>query len=582
MMQRIRLWTQNNGAWIIPLLCSLFLFFNSGMAEVQPWDEAFYAIRAQAIVEKGAWWDQTPYALGGLYTATYPPLTEWCMAVSMWTFGENTFALRLYSLLCATALLFLSYPIALRMMMRKSALIVPLLLSGTYLWNHYARQAMLDIPLLFWIVLLLWAIIRAGECHSPKEAILWYILITISFAAALLTKIVVSFLPFLFLIYPLLRKKDNHQQSRVLLSMVLGIIVALPWHCWMIYRYGSEFAQAFLPPHFATSIENSSRDLGVFYYLNQVLVANPFSLPAFLWLILTGQKLWRQQRQQGSAVVIFIRSHSLEVLMGAWFLGGYLLFSLAATKMPHYTLLFLFPMILLSVRSMEMLITEYPSHTFTWITLVLMIADLIWSFSSYVRDSLKEVVDKSINVTALLYVAGIICFLSVAFVTTAQRRKKVIALLHPLVLYLLPLLMFLRIAILNISGKEEYISGGKAVAQSLEESGQHSFVYICYQHDDSDTLVPQLAWYTKGWTCGWRDGYSMMYQKLQFNGADTRCLHVLDSIALPIVYAQPFNDSISAPVLEYLQQKRQEVLHTRNYLLFYGKHHPITDTNNRH
>ena len=76
---------------------ALMRFVNLGFLDLQAWDEALYAVRAETIAQFGAILDQTPFSIGGLYSSLHPPLYVWLTSVSFLLFGVTEFAARFFS-----------------------------------------------------------------------------------------------------------------------------------------------------------------------------------------------------------------------------------------------------------------------------------------------------------------------------------------------------------------------------------------------------------------------------------------------------------------------------------------------------
>ncbi len=324
-------------AVIIISLLAIIIFINLGKEEIQPWDEGLYAIRAKSVLHYNDAWDQSGYSPGGLYSSTYPPLTIWCMSSFMALFGENGFSVRLFSAICSVLSLIFIYFIALRIMQKKFAITASVLMEGTLVWDKFSRQGMTDIPLAFFFILTFWAVIKFRESNESKRLIAPLIVFTIGFAFALMTKIVISFLPLLFVFLIFLEKGNNKRY--LLIASIIAIALASPWYIYMINHYGQPFYQALFVPHIYTVVETNSPKLGMLYYLNQMLISNPLIIFSFFFLIIIFFKNTRKLLLQGSDNVFIISSSML------WFFLSFVVLSLARTKMLHYTLYMLPPAI---------------------------------------------------------------------------------------------------------------------------------------------------------------------------------------------------------------------------------------------
>jgi len=157
--------TLRHTAFALILFFSITLYVDMGRPEIQPWDEGLYAYRARAALEHNVWWDQTDYAIGGLYSATYPPLTIDVMAVAMKFFPPNI-AVRLFPLLSAIASLLLIFLIARRFINAEMSLMCIIGLAVTLVWNRYARQGMTDVPVVMFSLLALWTVLKISESRK--------------------------------------------------------------------------------------------------------------------------------------------------------------------------------------------------------------------------------------------------------------------------------------------------------------------------------------------------------------------------------------------------------------------------------
>lgn len=592
----------NHNALLVIISCGLLLFLGLGTAEIQPWDEALYAIRARAVVEHQAWWDQTSYALGGLYSATYPPLTVWAMALSIKLFGENPFAIRLYGVLCAFASLILFYSIAGRIFARRpvsapalpTALMAPALLAGTLLWNRYARMGMNDVPLIMYSLLALWAVLKLAETAVSAKRMLWAAVYALACAAALMTKIVVSFLPLCFLLYPLLQRwlplsllpsvaaQEPSPSQKIpssglgLLSLaaLVGIALALPWHLSMASTHGSEFSSAFLTPHLSSVVEGNTRSLGLLYYINQLLVANPFIVLCFVWFAVA---LRRVITAKGGSLLQRITTHifsrsknpALEMLCALWFALLLLILSIAPTKMPYYTLLVLPPALYISLLGFELLTVHYSRSRAAWLGVMLLALCCAWSLSQRLRDDVQLLGHGIMRWDALLFVGVALLMIGSTFVLRAERRLSFFVALQPYIGSVLPLLLVLHVGHTNFRGDDYAVSGGREVTHWLaEETGHRSFVYLYHYHNASDTLIPQLAWYTRDWTCGKQVKKTYYHAAMPLGTINPRTLDSLDAIPLPIIYAAPLNDTLTAKMRILMRHNREEYIASPGYVVF--------------
>jgi 4-amino-4-deoxy-L-arabinose transferase-like glycosyltransferase len=619
---------------VIILACSLVLLIALGTAEVQPWDEALYAVRARAILEWSAWSDQTPYALGGLYSSSYPPLSVWLMAVSMKIFGQTPFAIRFVSMLCGAGLLVGVYDIARWMFTKSTAIVAPVILAGCIVWNTYSRWGMTDIPLICFSVGALAFFLRAfyynhQQKELPRQFWIYIVFYGVCTWSALMTKVGVSLLPLCFLALPLLSsiiqrfyplttntnpvdellhrvqntvsigdvvlQLDKNKESRnpalrwLTIVATFAVLLAVPWYWMMASTHGKEFTSVFFIPHVYSVVESNSRSLGVLYYINQLLIQHPLMIFSFTWFIAVSTR---------RTIITASRSLILDVLLALWFVGALILFSIAPTKMPHYTLIMLIPAILLSLKSYELWsIHLFKEKQYSFYILIVLFA-CFWVSSSDVRNSFRGILSGSVDWISLVI---LIC-LGLAFLALlrmkSERRISLVVRLYPFILYAIPIAFIIHMGILNLTHSGSELQGAKSVAEWLKERdetgtaevNERDIVVLYHKHTSADSLVPDVSWYTEGWTAGLRDGYTVRHVALPESDVSASTLIELDTVTSPILYCGGYNPTLIARVRSILDSRRTILFSSPNYVIYgeyqfrerpismnqYGKN-PITD-----
>lgn len=551
---------------IIIIVCALVVFFSVGETEIQPWDEGLYASRARACTQQNAWIDQSAYSLGGLYSSTYPPLSIWATAISFRVFGESGFSVRLFSLLCSVAALFVFYGIALRMFPKRFAIIAPALLAGTTVWNHYARLGQMDIPLMLFVLLSLWSLLRSCESTGLKQ-MLWLGAFALSIASALMTKIVVSMLAPAMLAYVFLHPHcTKAMRVKSLVALLIGVALALPWHIYMASVHGTDFTAAFLVRHVYSVVENNTRSLGIFYYINQLFTSNPISFAAFVGLAI-------MVRHKNSLWFVHSTHKALDILVAIWFAAITLLCSVAPTKMPNYTLLFLPAAILLSMRGYRwMLERNHDERSILYFFATLLVL-IVWSSSQFLRVAMQQLLQGTVHWLPIAFILLIVIVVGAAFLLPQKYIPYISANASGNVEIVLATLLVLRIAYLNATLKEDAVLGGKEIAETLQERSTKKIAYVYHNHQAADTLSPQIAWYLPQFdihtaACMEKKPLDVYNVPLPFNESSGSVLAAIPSDIHYIVYAQHSNDTISARVRLNLYTQRTVELVTKNYVLF--------------
>lgn len=478
---------------------AIIVFINLGKDEIQPWDEGLYAIRAKSILHYDDFWDQTAYSSGGLYSSTYPPLTIWFISGAMKVFGENEFSVRLFSAFCSIASLLFIFLISRKVVSFKYSVLTVILTGATIVWNKFSREGMTDIPLTFFFVLAFWGVIKLRETEERKELILYSVIFALGLAAALMTKIVISFLPLLFVFILFIEK--NSKKLHLLLASVLAIALALPWYIYMISQHGAPFYKALFVPHIYSVVETNSPKLGPLYYLNQLLIANPFILFSFIFILLLISKKIRNNISQ------VLKSYFVLYASLLWFILTFIILSLAKTKMLHYSTYMVPPAIIISVVFIENIKLIIRNNRLIWLLFLCIIVLTVWSFSISIRQDFKIIFPDfhfSTNVLAL------IIFITISLAIIVILKRKIIQnltdkFITPFI-FICSIVLVANIIVLNSFYKLGHSYGAEKAASYVLNSNEDSFIYLYHEATSSESLNPQLAWYTKGIMNNWVKG----------------------------------------------------------------------------
>lgn len=553
----------------ILLVIALLPFISLGRSEVQPWDEGLYAVRARAIIEHNLFWDQTEYSLGGLYSSTYPPLSVWAIAGFMKLLGDNAFSIRLFSALCSFFSIFLIFYLSKRLLDDDLSLIAALLLAGTTIWNLYSRQGMTDIPLVFFYLLALFAVFNFIESSEHKKEYLWAFVFFLAFVCALMTKIIVSLLPIAFVIFAFFMKINTRKKILLILATLCSLGLASLWYFYMSGKYGSDFTNALLAPHLYSTVENNMSRIGIFYYINQLIVANPFTLLAFFFIFYFLVK-YKQIKS------LFNESEfKIAVFFLIWFVTLFIIFSLAPTKMPHYSLYFLVPSIVLTLLFYTTALNQDISSKLKALIFLLILTSFFWAFNPSLRLKFRSFnTISNLDMYETIIVVVLLFGFFIAILTKKQKLRTIPNRFYSYLLIAFLVTLLLRILIINIFITTGYAQGGYNTAEILINSGKNSFVYLYHEHSPADSLNPQLAYYTGTWMMN-KDSVKKYYpialdeKKINFNK-----LEELDKYPNEfIVYYIPENLYLAEYVMKTIARNRkiyaiEKEIKPSNYVIF--------------
>jgi 4-amino-4-deoxy-L-arabinose transferase-like glycosyltransferase len=290
--------------------------------------ESYFALGAKLMIEEGNW--LTPHAPDEL-PLNKPPLTYWLIGISYKLFGVSYGASRLPSVLAALATLVLVYFLGTRLANQRSGLVAAASLCTSYLFMTFARMAMSDMLLTFFVTASLSSFIVALTSSGIRPGLVY--LGYVGVALAVLTKGPVALaLVVLPITCELLisRRREDLRRLQVLRGLALVVIIAAPYFLLVYLRAGPEPLQFFFVG------ENLRRFTGQIYgpsgrpiwYEFATLFSDfaPWSwlLPVAAWVD------WKARREKEPA-----RTRRVLYL---WLGAALLLFSASNFKLDYYLL----------------------------------------------------------------------------------------------------------------------------------------------------------------------------------------------------------------------------------------------------
>lgn len=311
---------------LIAAVCSLALFAGLGRAALWEPDEARFAEATRQMLVRGD--ALTPW-FNDQRRFEKPILFYWLQLPFVATFGANEFASRAPAALAATGCVALTYLIGRRLFGTTAAWLAALILATSFRFIAFARQGLTDVPALFFELLALHAFLRLDQGIAGRRA---WMAAWIAVGLAALTKGPVAVIPVaVWIAYYLLRRDWlGLQRLRPLSGSLLAGAVAAPWFVYMLAIHGRTFVDVALFTEIVARVRGEagpSRDL--FYYFDvwpaDLLPWTPFFLGALGWVIVVRRTLEPSVRRGVLLALV-------------WFAGVVVLFSLPASKLPHYLL----------------------------------------------------------------------------------------------------------------------------------------------------------------------------------------------------------------------------------------------------
>ena len=358
-------WFKNKGeppviAWTLSvwllLIGWLAFFWNLGSTGLVDETEPLFAEAARQMTVTGDW--ITPF-FNGETRFDKPILIYWLMAIAYKILGVNSWAVRLPSALSAFALMGLCFYTLWSFGISSPDQFQSELGSNTHQTRKYWLCAGLGSAIMALnAVTIVWA--RTGTAElllsgcmdgallsffigytqplKPRLQARWYLVFYVLIALAILTKGPVGIvLPGLivgaFLLY-LGKAREVLQEMRLLWGSLLILALVLPWYVLVIWRNGWAFINSFFGYHNLerfTSVVNHHSAPWYFYFLVVLLGFAPWSI--YLPVAITRLKFWRRSYWRSSN-----RSTQLGLFALFWFIGVFVFFTIAVTKLPHYVL----------------------------------------------------------------------------------------------------------------------------------------------------------------------------------------------------------------------------------------------------
>jgi hypothetical protein len=304
---------------IILSVGAVMIFWALGNTHLIPWDEAIYAKIAKNMVttseyismqwkSKAVWFEK-------------PPLYMWMQTLFMHVLGFNAWAVRLPSAILGFLTLAVVYAIANRMFNRTVALVSVVSLMSTTHFMYYSRTGMLDVAVTFFITLAFYLYQNA----KIREQDLMFVLSGLSIGLAIMTKGVVGVLALVLLVLIEIFAAKRLRVRHWLLVLFGTLVVALPWHLAMYFKYGITFLDNYIGYHVIDRAASAIEDKGNPWWWYVILIKVTMRLWFVVLLGAFPYAMYRVFKRDARITPIFL-----------WFLLIFGVFSLAKSKLAWY------------------------------------------------------------------------------------------------------------------------------------------------------------------------------------------------------------------------------------------------------
>lgn len=470
------------------------------MADIQPWDEGLYATRVNSIHINGDFWEQASHSIGRFESGSHPPLFIWIGYFTTSIFGTDEVIFKLipfiFGLLCVLLIIRLGE----LLYNFETGFLSAMIFSATYLFTVYAKRFQFDIAVAFFILLAFYFTLYYIQKNNKS----YLYLSGVAFGLCLMTKSLVGFfIPMILFGFYILtfRKQKVLKFSDLVVISGIGLLIALPWHIFMIMKYGQEFVNVLFGFHIierATgNIGGNVRPSGVFYYFSILMNNIPFGLIIF-YLLLKDLNSFKALEWK-------------KIFLWVWFLTGFVIISLFNTKIETYLIPFIIPAgILLTVFFLG---ERKPSSKELFILSALFIVNVFWYLTPSFRNEIKSFV---MTPTGAGISAGI-CILVIAGLYFFSKSSRGKINLKNVYIYIVAI-FFVGANIFHLFNISMFEDGFKlAEIKTLsEKSGRDKLVYISSEYEFS----PQFTYYFDGMDIGWKGKYDFTMLDLK-NGTES-------------------------------------------------------------
>lgn len=303
---------------------SALVFPQLGTASLWDDDEGVNAECAREMAETGTW--IVPLFNWELRTAK-PILLYWLLRASYDTFGVNEFSARLPSALAFLGSILLTYELGRRMFGAATGVLAGVIVASTLELAKLGRAATPDSTLIFFLLLYFWAFWR-GHAGGRRS---WFLPCGVASALAMLVKgpigvvLPVAIVTGYFLGHRELRRLFD---VRMIGGIFVWILVAIPWYALVTAETRGEWTRAFFfKENLGRSTEPMESHRGPWLYYLGVLCI--FFAPWSSFLVIVVRDALRRAWYPGADS----RAARMLLLWSGIVVG---LFSLVATKLPHY------------------------------------------------------------------------------------------------------------------------------------------------------------------------------------------------------------------------------------------------------
>lgn len=308
--------------YLLIFLTVFIYFWNFWLNDIWIPNESFYAEAVREMLESGNFLD-IYYNYEPRFNK--PPLTYWAIALSVFIFGLNEFAIRLPIVLMALGSSFLTYKIASLLYDNKTAIYSFFAMALSFQFAINSRYASPEVPLTFFLTLTIYLFIKGYKERKDIYLYLSYLCLGLT----VLTKgfpyyIVAGGIVGLFLLiesgFDFRKFLKKLLEIKVVLGFPVSLLVGMSWIVYMHLKFGEQFWEVYNAETFKRAFGESSRLADVLFYPTVILWGFlPYSTTFYYGFFVSAREL--------------VKKHSF---IFSWFIVMLLIFTVAKGKIPTY------------------------------------------------------------------------------------------------------------------------------------------------------------------------------------------------------------------------------------------------------
>ncbi|MBK9227036.1 MAG: glycosyltransferase family 39 protein [Ignavibacteria bacterium] len=452
-------------------------------SDIQPWDEGMYAARVNSISINGDFFDQSLHSVGKFYSGSHPPLLIWIGYVSSVIFGFSPVTLKMLILCISLLTVMMIYIIGKNFVDNNTGVYAAMIFSGNILFNVFSKRFQLDMPYVLLMLISFFFVLKLSTDKSIKFAVY----AGIFFGLCLMSKILVGlFIPLvLFVTLVALRSRARFGMKDLLVITVIGLIISLPWHLYMLFKHGTEFTDYFFGFHLIdralTGVELNQKSSGPLYHFNYFLSIIPFGILLFFAFVNNIRKF-----KELSFPIL---------LLWIWTICGFVIITLFKTKLESYLLLVMPAAALLTASYLKELNKE--SAIVKTLILTALVLNIFWFATENFRPQIKDLVGGfGVGIATAISLLGVLLLFLLSRI--AQRKINL-----KITFGMLIILTFIISNVFYLVEKplwEDRFRIKEAV-KTINESGAGRIFYVGTNY----RYNPQFSYYLNGIDLGWKE-----------------------------------------------------------------------------